>query len=188
MGSHLDYEINKELGECYLFMGDFDRAESYYRKAVASNGVHPDPYLGLATIAVQRGDMPAALELYSKAISIEENDKGLAGLGLVQMEMGEHQTAFDCFEKAATLNPENLVALNCLVREGYLLNCLDRVVPCLENSVQVNPDKTEFRTSLAGCLMSMGMEEQARTHLEAVLETSPTNIEAKELYNHIVAA
>ena len=26
MSSHLDYEINKELGECYLFMGDLDKA------------------------------------------------------------------------------------------------------------------------------------------------------------------
>ena len=57
--SHLDYEINKELGECYLFMGDLDKAEEYYRKAASSNGVHPDPYLGLATIAVQRGERDA---------------------------------------------------------------------------------------------------------------------------------
>lgn len=55
MSSHLDYEINKELGECYLFMGELDKAENYYHKAAGSNGVHADPYLGLATIAVQRG-------------------------------------------------------------------------------------------------------------------------------------
>ena len=38
MDNQLDYEINKELGECYLFMGDFDKAEEYYRKA-ASQGL-----------------------------------------------------------------------------------------------------------------------------------------------------
>ena len=38
MDNHLDYEINKELGECYLFMGDLDKAEEYYRKAVANDG------------------------------------------------------------------------------------------------------------------------------------------------------
>ena len=37
MSNQLDYEINKELGECYLFMGDFDKAEEYYRKAAGSN-------------------------------------------------------------------------------------------------------------------------------------------------------
>ena len=37
MDNQLDYEINKELGECYLFMGDFDKAEEYYRKAASNN-------------------------------------------------------------------------------------------------------------------------------------------------------
>ena len=35
MSNHLDYEINKELGECYLFMGELDKAEDYYTKAAA---------------------------------------------------------------------------------------------------------------------------------------------------------
>ena len=49
MSNQLDYEINKELGECYLFMGDFDKAEEYYRKAAGSNSQSAAPFLGLAT-------------------------------------------------------------------------------------------------------------------------------------------
>ena len=30
MSNQLDYEINKELGECYLFMGDFDNARRFF--------------------------------------------------------------------------------------------------------------------------------------------------------------
>ena len=83
MDNHLDYEINKELGECYLFMGELDKAEEYYRKAVSSDGVHAAPYLGLATVAIQRGDIDAALTLYRKASTIEACDKSLTGIGLV---------------------------------------------------------------------------------------------------------
>ena len=187
MSNHLDYEINKELGECYLFMGDFEKAETYYTKAAASNGVHPDPYLGLATIAVQRGNLDAALTLYQKAVSIEESDKALAGLGLVKMEMGDHAEAFDWFEKAVGRNPGNAVALNCLVREGYQLGLLERVVPCLEASLAAT-GKDEVRTSLAGCLVSLGREAEARKHLEEVLATNPRAESAQELYDHIVAA
>ena len=79
MSSHLDYEINKELGECYLFMGDLDKAEDYYQKAAGNNGVHPDPYLGLATIAVQRGDLEQALSMYEKADGITSSDKSQIG-------------------------------------------------------------------------------------------------------------
>ncbi len=185
MSSQLDYEINKELGECYLFMGDFDKAENYYRKAVDSSSDHSDPFLGLATIAVQRGLLDDALTLYSKAITIEENDKAIAGLGLVKMEMGEHADAFDYFERAVRLNPENSVALNCLVREGYNLNQLDRVIPCLEASLAVLADNEEVRTSLAGCLVSLGRENEALDHLKALLEQNPNNTNARDLYEHV---
>jgi tetratricopeptide (TPR) repeat protein len=124
MSNHLDYEINKELGECYLFMGDLEKAEEYYRKAAGSNGVHPDPYLGLATIAVQRGNLEAALVLYRKAAGIEANDKSLAGMGLVEMETGAHAEAFEHFVAALGMNPGNLVAMNGQIGRA---SCRERV-------------------------------------------------------------
>ena len=66
-------------------MGELDKAEDYYKKAASSNGIHPDPYLGLATIAVQRGDLDGALDLYSKAHGIDATDKTFAGIGLIRM-------------------------------------------------------------------------------------------------------
>ena len=82
MSNQLDYEINKELGECYLFMGDFDKAEEYYRKAASSNTQSAAPYMGLATVAVQRSELDKALVLYQKAAAVEETDKALCGIGL----------------------------------------------------------------------------------------------------------
>ena len=155
MSTQLDYEINKELGECYLFMGDLDKAEDYYRKAITGESIHAAPYLGLATIAVQRGKMDDALVLYNKAAAIETNDKALSGIGLVLMEQGAHAEAFDHFSRALALNPENMVALNCLVREGYQLNCLDQVIPVLENSLEACAEKAPLRTTLSGCLISL---------------------------------
>ena len=100
MDNQLDYEINKELGECYLFMGDFDKAEEYYRKAASANSKSAAPFMGLATVAVQRAELDKALVLYQKAATIEETDKTLCGIGLVHMEKGEHTEAFDYFTRA----------------------------------------------------------------------------------------
>lgn len=187
MSSHLDYEINKELGECYLFMGDLDKAEEYYRKAASSNGVHPDPYLGLATIAVQRGRLDEAMTLYRKATSIEETDKSLAGMGLVEMEIGAHDEAFTHFAQALERNPENAIALNCLVREGYHLGRVAEVIPYLESGVAASPDKETVRVALAGCLISAGRADEARDHLEYVLERHADYDDAKVLYDSIAA-
>ncbi len=187
MSNHLDYEINKELGECYLFMGDLDKAEEYYRKAIASNNTFVAPYLGLATIAVQRAKLDEAMILYTKAASIETSDKTLTGMGLVLMEQENHEQAFEHFSRAIDMNAENIIALNCLVREGHHLGRLDEVVPALEKSMRVSNEANAIRVSLAGILMSLGRADEAKGHLEAVLGLDPSNESARELINSIAA-
>ena len=187
MSDHLDYEINKELGECYLFMGDMDKAEEYYQKAASSNGVHPDPYLGLATIAVQRNDLQQALSHYRKAAGIEPNDKALAGMALVELELGDHEQALEHFAKAVELNPDNAVAIYGLVQTGFALERLDAVAGPLFEIVEAAPQKNDVRFSLAGCLLKMGRTEEAMAQLEIVLEHDPENEHALELYTQLAA-
>jgi tetratricopeptide (TPR) repeat protein len=185
MSGHLDYEINKELGECYLFMGELDKAEEYYKKAVGSNGVHPDPYLGLATVAVQRGDLKDAEIMYRKAHKIEPSDKSLSGIGLIRMENGDKEEAFTLFVEAIGMNPENMVALFSLIRLGHELNRLGEIIPHLENYLEIDPAKHEVRYSLAGCLVCAGQTEAAAKQLEIILEKDPEHSAAKEMLEQI---
>lgn len=183
--SNLDYEINKELGECYLFMGELEKAEEYYRKAASSNGVHPDPYLGLATIAVQRGELEDAMSMYRKAHDIEASDKTFAGIGLIQMESGDQQGAFDSFEMALEKNPENMVALFSMVRLGHEIERLDATRIHLENYLSIDPGKHEVRYALAGCLVCLNEKDAATQHLGTILENDPDNGSARELLAQI---
>ncbi len=185
MSEHLDYEINKELGECYLFMGDIDKAEEYYTKAASSNGIHPDPYLGLATIAVQRGDLEKALQLYKQAAGIERNDKAVAGMALVEMELGLQDAALEHFADALRHNPENSVAVFGLVQLGFALERLSEVVEALNGVLAAAPHKNDVRFSLAGCLIKLGHLPEAAQHLEAILQQDPHNESAQELYAQI---
>ena len=185
MSSHLDYEINKELGECYLFMGDLDKAEEYYVKAASNNGVHPDPYLGLATIAVQRGQLETAMDFYRKAYDIEPDDKSISGMALIEMEHGAFAQAFDHFTSALGRNPENLVALFGLVQAGHRVDRLAEVVPHLENYLGLDPMKHDVRFSLAGCLAWMDRKDEARSHVERILEHEPDFGPARELLEQI---
>ncbi len=187
MSSYLNYEINKELGECYLFMGDLNKAQEYYDKAVKSNGVHPDPYLGLATIAMQQGDMEKAYSLYQKAESIESSDKSLAGMALVEADTNHPNDAFTHFSQALKLNPENMVAIFMLVKLGHMLSRVEEVIPHMENYLVVDPMKHEVRYSLAGCLASLGRLDEAKTQLERILDMDPENQSATELLQQLAA-
>jgi tetratricopeptide (TPR) repeat protein len=181
MSGHLDYEINKELGECYLFMGDLDKAEEYYTKAMSNNGVHPDPYLGLATIAVQRGELESAMSLYRKASTIEADDRSLSGMALIEMERGECAEAFTHFKGALTRNPENLVALFGLVRLAHHDARIEEVLPYLRDYLTVDPAKHEVRFTLAGCLVSLGRHAEAGIELENILSQDPRHAAARDL-------
>lgn len=185
MSGQLDYEINKELGECYLFMGDLDKAEEYYAKAVNCNGIHADPYLGLATVAVQRGDLDKAMGLYRQASSIAVDDKSLSGMALIEMERGESTEAFNHFKGALASNPENLVALFGLVRLAHNEERLEEVLPYLKDFLTLDPLKHEVRYTLAGCLVNLGRHAEASLELETLLAQDPRYTAAQELANEL---
>lgn len=187
MDNQLDYEINKELGECYLFMGDYEKAEDYYRKAACANSGSAAPIMGLATVAVQRSELDKALTLYKKACSIEETSKALCGIGLVYMEKGEHNEAFEYFTRSLARESGNIVALNCMVREAYQTNQVDKTISFLENALHGSDEKEAVRITLAGCLIYLGRQSEAREHLEIVLGDNPANPSAKELFESMAA-
>ena len=187
MENKLDYEINNELGECYLFMGDYDKAADYYRKAATAPNCGAAPYLGLATIAIQHGEYDNALTLYKKALSVENNGKAHCGIGLVYMQLGHNEEAFASFAETLKKIPDNIVALNCLVRVGYQLQRVEEIVPYLEAALESSEQAEAVRVALAGCLMYLGRNDEARRHLEIVLGSNPENAGAKEMLNTVAA-
>lgn len=186
MSKHIDYEINRELGECYLFMGEFDKAADYYQKALDCGTDADAPYLGLATVAVQRGNLDEAKIYYEKAASLTLTDKALAGLGLIEMDLGQETEAFGHFLEALKHNPSNMIAINALIQLGYKLSRLEETLPKLEAFLSINDNET-VRFTLAGCLSYLGRPGEARGQLEILLDRNPGNIGAQELYASIAA-
>lgn len=186
MSTHIDYEINKELGECYLFMGDFDKAQTYYEKATAAAPEEADAHLGLATVAVQKGDLELASGHYSKAAELRPTDRPLAGLGLIAMENGRHAEALQYFMQALDRNPVNMVAINGMVQEGYHLNRLEDIIPYLKAAIAAD-NAEPVRYTLAGCLTALGRDEEAKMELETLLGFNPDNQSARELYARVAA-
>ena len=184
--NHVDYEINKELGECYLFMGEYEKARDYYNKAVASNSGMADPYMGLAAIAVQEGDLNAAYTLYCKANQVGPGEKPLTGMGMIEVELAMYEDAFDHFRAALGYNPGNMMAVNSMLQLAHVLNRLEEAIPCLEAALETG-DTEAVRYALAACLISLDRDEEAKKHLELLLGENPSNDSAKQLYAQFAA-
>lgn len=187
MENQLDYDVNKELGECYLLMHDYGKAEEYYRKALTGNPQLSAPYMGLATIAVQRGELDNALVLYRKAASVEPDSKAYCGIGLVLMEQGKAQEAFDAFAQSLDMAKDGIVALNGMVRTAYAVGCVDKVVPYLEAAIEAGVQPEALRITLAGCFIQIGRKDEARTLLQTVLAANPGNESARSLLDSLSA-
>jgi tetratricopeptide (TPR) repeat protein len=183
---HVDYEINKELGECYLFMGEYEKARDYYNKAVLSNPLMGDPYMGLAAIAVNAGDLEGAHALYRKANEVSPGEKPLTGLGMIEVELGKHAEAFDHFSEVLKQNPGNMMAVNSFLQLAYVLNRLEDALPYLEAAL-VHGDTEAVRYALAACLASIGRKEDAKSQLEILLGENPAHDNAKQLYAQFAA-
>ena len=186
MSNQVDYEINKELGECYLFMGEYEKAQDYYLKAVSCDKSKPEPYLGLAAIELDKGNLEQAYTLYTKANNVCPSDKTLSGMAMVEVEKGEYETAFTHYSQALSHNCCNMVAINGIVQLCYFLNRLDEAVPMLEVALEERSDEA-IRYALAGCLLSLGREQESRAQLELLLGEHPENIAAQQLYAHFAA-
>ena len=168
-----------------MLFRSLDKAEEYYGKAMTSNGVHPDPYLGLATIAVQRGKLDDALSLYRKASAIEADDRSLSGMALIEMERGQSAEAFTHFKGALSKNPENLVALFGLVRLAHADDRLEEILSYLQDYLTLDPSKHEVRFTLAGCLVNLGRLTEAGVELDHILLQDPANAAARELADEL---
>lgn len=184
--NHVDYEINKELGECYLFMGEYDKARSYYFKAIENHSGMSDPYMGLAAIAVQENKLEEAHVFYSKAHTLNASDKPLAGMAMLEVELGRHEDAFTHFKIALERNAGNMMVVNGLLQLGYMLNRLEEVLPYLEAALEPG-DSEAVRYALAACLISLGRDDEAKRHLEILLGEYPSNDSAKQLYAQFAA-
>lgn len=187
MSNNIDYEINKELGECYLFMGEYEKAQDYYEKASEADQRKSGPYMGLAAIAMHNGDLELAYTNYSKANELNSDTKTLSGMAIVEMETGKHHMAFERFKKALSLDAGNSIALNGIVQLGYFLECLEEAIPYLEKAADEAEDMEAIRYALAGCLTSLGRDEDAKKHLEIILGVNPDNQDAQNLYAHFAA-
>ncbi len=182
----VDYEINKELGECYLFMGEYDKARDYYQKAIGFNPEASEPYMGLAAIAVQQGALENALTFYAKAHSLNPGEKSLTGMAMIEAELGRHEDAFQHFKGVLGEAPGNMMAVNSLLQLAYMLKRIDEAVPYLEAALE--PGDTEsVRYALAASLITLGRDDEAKRHLEILLGENPSNDSAKQLYAQFAA-
>lgn len=107
MTNHVDYEINKELGECYLFMGEYEKKPAVTTPRLSS-ATAPTRLLisALPPLPLAWATCRTPMTFYCKANAVKESDRSLSGMGMIEAEQGSHEEAFSHFVRALEYNPE----------------------------------------------------------------------------------
>ncbi|XP_045141714.1 Bardet-Biedl syndrome 4 protein isoform X3 [Echinops telfairi] len=115
-----DWEICHNLGVCYIYLKQFNKAQEQLHSALQLHR-HDLTYIMLGKIHLLEGDLDKAIEIYKEAVEFSpENTELLTSLGLLYLQLGIYQKAFEHLGNALTYDPTNYKAISCLKRANYL--------------------------------------------------------------------
>nr|XP_014339446.1 PREDICTED: Bardet-Biedl syndrome 4 protein isoform X2 [Latimeria chalumnae] len=106
-----DWEICHNLGVCYLYLKDFEKAKEQLNMALQLNR-HDLTFVMLGKIHLLEGDLAQTGDVYKKAVEFfPENTELLTTLGLLYLQFGVYQKAFEHLGNALTYDPSNYRAI-----------------------------------------------------------------------------
>ncbi|KAM5291726.1 BBSome complex member BBS4 [Ctenodactylus gundi] len=106
-----DWEICHNLGVCHIYLKQFSKAQDQLHNALQLNK-HDLTYIMLGKIHLLEGDLDKAIEIYKKAVEFSpENTELLTTLGLLYLQLGVYQKAFEHLGNALTYDPTNYKAI-----------------------------------------------------------------------------
>ena len=95
-----DYRAYNNLGKLAYQAGNYDKAESYFKKAASVNAT-PEVNMNLGLIALTKGDQAKAQQLFGNAAGVNELSEAL---GVLYLEQGEYAKAVNSFGSVKTNN------------------------------------------------------------------------------------
>ena len=106
-----DYRAYNNLGKLAYQAGNYDKAESYFKKAASVNAT-PEVNMNLGLIALMKGDKAAAEASFGKAAGTKELGESMGNLYIAQ---GQYERAVNSFGDSKT----NSAALAQIVAKDY---------------------------------------------------------------------
>ncbi|CAH1268785.1 BBS4 [Branchiostoma lanceolatum] len=106
-----DWEIFHNLGVCHLFLKEYPKAKENLKLAIQYSR-HEVSFQMLARVYLLEHDVDMALDIYKRAVEFSpENPDLLTNLGLLYLQTGQFQRAFEHLGNALTYDPVHVKAI-----------------------------------------------------------------------------
>ncbi len=177
-----NYELLKELGDCYAAVDNYPRALECYRQAVDAAPRQAGPYVGLGVIGLQTDQIEDAEKAFAMAITLQPQcHEAFGGMAMIYQRKQQYAHAFDMYLKCLEIDSDNLVALLGLFQTSVQMGEFSKVIYYLEVFLESHPDDVSVLFCVATLYARDGRLEEARDTLIKVLVLEPGKKEAADL-------
>jgi protein O-mannosyl-transferase len=134
---------------------------------------------GLGMLALREENYPAAAAYLARATSRRPADSALwSNYGAALLRSNDPGQARRALEQSLRLNPKQAEAWHNLGLACRMLGDDNAAIAAWQTSAETGAALPETRYALASALLAAGRRDQARTQLEALLKTRPTDSRA----------
>ena len=169
-------ELDKLLiikAEIIACKGELEKAKIIFN-SIKSPQFNARVLAGKGVIAAAESNWDTAITFFIEANQdTPQNDVPLAGLALCFANQGKIEKAWEFYQKALSLNPENLTAILGIIELAYKLNRVSVLEVVLQKYLNLYPHDENIIYSLAGAFYSQGKFKEALEQIEKILATQP---------------
>lgn len=171
------------LAEQLLKEGQTEEAEEHFRALLANNPNHGPAHLGMARLALSRGDAAEAREQLRGCLDNPSVRKaGCLLLAEVEQQQGHSEDAAAAFyfRQVLKLQPRHIEAClrlsDCLEQQGNRAAAIDTLLA----AVRYAPHNAEIHSRLADLLDSEGHTDEAALHRRKALSLQADNAQTRK--------
>ena len=136
----------------------------------------------------RKGDYPAALQEWRKAVDLDPEDgKARYHLAFALDKVGQSDEAIVQYQKAVEYDPNNAAAYSSLAVDLTREGKLEAGIDAYEKSLEIEPKNALAESNLAAALIEAGRTDEAVGHIQKALALDPEFADAHNLLGIVLA-
>jgi arylsulfatase A-like enzyme/tetratricopeptide (TPR) repeat protein len=135
--------LHNLMAECYLTLKQLDQAEREVRRALEMNTELPTAQFNLALVLEERGDLPRAIEAYTKEL-VNAPRSFMAHFNLAKLygKTGQPSQMIEHFEKAVEINEQFAIGYLYLAKANLDRGDVDAALTLARKGVSLGPERS----------------------------------------------
>lgn len=163
--------ISADLGDLYFEAGDYEKAITEYKEAIASDPFDAILFNNLALCYFHINDYDSAIETLRSALQLDpENPEIHDNLGMALYEKGNVNEAIQELQKAIELDSRFVQAHVDLSLIYFESELYEEAIDEIKKAIEIEPDNSVYHAILSNIYLKAGKLKEAKEETEKLIK------------------